>query len=70
MSGEPDSKQITAAIMIGVLVWGLVIALGVLLFRRSWPGFFIVAGCTVAFVGIWKLLLNVRPPKSPSGGEN
>jgi protein-S-isoprenylcysteine O-methyltransferase Ste14 len=57
---EPQPGTITNFIMVAVFVWGLVLAVGVLVARKSWLGFAIVAGCTVVFLGIWKLLLVSR----------
>ena len=50
--------------MLAVLVWGLMLALGVRLFRGSWLGAGVVLGCTLLFLGGWQLLLysRRRPP--------
>ncbi|NIP85271.1 MAG: hypothetical protein GTO03_06830 [Planctomycetales bacterium] len=40
-----------------ILVWGSLLALGVLLFRRSLLGAGIALACTLGFLGVWRLLL-------------
>lgn len=54
------SRALLNAIMLAVLIWGLLLALGVRVYRGSWLGAAIVAGCTVLFVGSWWLLLYMR----------
>ena len=53
-------------IMLAVLVWGILLAIGVLIFRGSWLGAAIVLGCTCGFVGFWKLLASrkARDPRA------
>jgi hypothetical protein len=49
-------------LMIAVLVWGLLLALGTFLFGGNQPLLraAIVAGCTLAFLGLWLAALTVR----------
>ena len=54
--------------MLAVLIWGLLLALGVRLYRGSWTGAAIVAGCTVLFVGSWWLLLYMRKRRGDGNG--
>ncbi|HUS38564.1 MAG: hypothetical protein WBF93_22515 [Pirellulales bacterium] len=73
---EPDeqSQKMMNAIMAAIFVWGCILALGVLLFRKSWPGAGIALACTIAFLSAWKLLLNSkrgkRDPPSPTGADD
>ena len=50
-----------------ILVWGSLLALGVLLFRKSWLGAGIALTCTLVFLGGWKLLLLRRGGKRRAG---
>ncbi len=62
---EPRAAQKSLTmrwIMLAVLVWGLLLALGTFLFGRNQPLWraAIVAGCTLAFLGLWVAALAVR----------
>ena len=48
--------------MLAILVWGLLLALGTFLFGGNQPVLraAIVAGCTLAFLGLWLAALAVR----------
>jgi len=49
-------------LMLAILVWGLLLALGTFLFGGNQPVLRagIVAGCTLAFLGFWMAALAVR----------
>jgi hypothetical protein len=62
---EPVLENRPAAlrwVMLSVLVWGLLLALGTFLFGGNQPlvRAAIVAGCTLAFLGLWIAALAVR----------
>ena len=57
---NPTPRKVIYAIMAAVLVWGCVLAVGVLLKTESWRGFAIVVTCTFAFVVVWRALLGRR----------
>ena len=52
----------TRWLMLAILVWGLLLALGTFLFGGNQPVLraAIVAGCTLAFLGLWLAALAVR----------
>jgi len=52
----------TGWLMVAILVWGLLLALGTFLFGGNQPLLraAIVAGCTLAFLGLWLAALAVR----------
>ena len=52
----------TRWLMLAILVWGLLLALGTFLFGGNQPLLraAIVAGCTMAFLGLWLAALAVR----------
>ena len=52
----------TGWLMVAILVWGLLLALGTFLFGGNQPLLraAIVAGCTLAFLGLWIGALAVR----------
>jgi hypothetical protein len=54
--------NLTRWIMLAVLVWGLLLALGTYLVGGNHPGLraAIVAGCTLAFLGLWLAALALR----------
>lgn len=54
--------SLTGWIMLAVLAWGLILALGTLLFGGNQPLLraAIVASCTLAFLGLWLTALTVR----------
>jgi hypothetical protein len=56
------SVNLTRWIMLAVLGWGLVLALGTYLFGGNQPVLraAIVAGCTLGFLGIWLAALALR----------
>ena len=49
-------------IMLAVLVWGLLLALGTFLFGGNHPLLraAIVVGCTLGFLGLWLVALTLR----------
>jgi hypothetical protein len=60
---EPASRpNVTRWIMLAVLAWGLLLALGTYLFGGNQPELraAIVAGCTLAFLGLWWAALVLR----------
>lgn len=61
---EPTSSPVnlTRWIMLAVLVWGLLLALGTYLFGGNQPVIraAIVAGCTLGFLGLWLTALAMR----------
>jgi hypothetical protein len=68
---NPDSfaagrTAATRWLMLSILVWGLLLALGTFLFGGNQPLFraAIVAGCTLAFLGLWAAALAVRRARS------
>jgi high-affinity Fe2+/Pb2+ permease len=66
MTGSPhDSATAPSAtrwIILAVLIWGLLLALGTYLFGGNQPLLraAIVAGCTFGFLGLWLAALAVR----------
>jgi hypothetical protein len=52
----------TRWLMFSILLWGLLIALGTLLFGGNQPVLraLIVAGCTLGFLGLWTGALAVK----------
>jgi len=68
-----DADSLTAGraaatrwLMLSILVWGLLLALGTFLFGGNQPLLraVIVAGCTLAFLGLWMAALAARRAKS------
>ena len=61
LSSQPGVNM-TRWIMLAVLVWGLLLALGTYLFGGNQPALraAIVAGCTLAFLGLWLAALAMR----------
>jgi len=63
-SERPASGRIATIwwLMLAILVWGLLLALGTFLFGGNQPVLRagIVAGCTLAFLGFWIAALAVR----------
>ena len=63
-SDSPTAGRMTAIgwLMLAILVWGLLLALGTFLFGGNQPLLraAIVAGCTLAFLGLWIAALAVR----------
>jgi len=61
---EPTSPpmNLTRWIMLAVLGWGLLLALGTYLFGGNQPLLraVIVAGCTLGFLGLWLVALTMR----------
>ena len=59
---KPESTTIMRWLMLAVLVWGLLLALGTFLYGRNQPllraG--IVVGCTLAFLALWAGALATR----------
>lgn len=55
----------TRWLMLAILLWGLLLALGTYLFGGNQPVWraTIVAGCTLAFLGLWALALGMRARK-------
>jgi fatty acid desaturase len=68
-SDGPAGERAAATrwLMLAVLVWGLLLALGTFLFGGNQPVWraAIVAGCTVAFLGFWLAALAVRSRTTP-----
>ena len=58
----PPTANMTRWIMMAVLVWGLLLALGTYLAGNNHPGWraVIVAGCTLGFLGLWLVALALR----------
>ena len=52
----------TGWLMLAILVWGMLLALGTFLFGGNQPVLraVIVAGCTLAFLSLWAVALAVR----------
>ena len=52
----------TRWLMLAILVWGMLLALGTFLFGGNQPILraVIVAGCTLAFLGLWLAALAMR----------
>ena len=68
-----DADSLTAGraaatrwLMLSILVWGLLLALGTFLFGGNQPLLraVIVAGCTLAFLGLWMAALAALRAKS------
>jgi len=66
---ESDSRSISNNnairwLMLVILAWGLLLALGTYLFGGNKPLIraLIVAGCTLAFLGLWLAALATRRP--------
>ena len=60
---EADGRAaFTRWLMLSILVWGLILALGAYLFGGNQPLLraAIVLGCTLAFLGLWMAALAVR----------
>ena len=62
---QPPSRPAvdpTRWIMLAVLLWGLILALGTYLFGGNQPGLraTIVAACTLAFLALWWTALALR----------
>ncbi len=57
---NPKPRTVIHAIMVVLLIWGCILAVGVLLRTESWRAFAIVVACMVVFVGVWKVLLGSR----------
>lgn len=57
---NPKPRNVIYAIMAAVLIWGLILAVGVLIKTESWRAFAIVVACIVVFVGVWRALLGNR----------
>jgi len=60
---EPTTTvNLTRWIMLAVLAWGLLLALGTYLFGGNQPLLraAIVAGCTLGFLGLWLAALAMR----------
>jgi hypothetical protein len=57
-----SAGNLTRWIMLAVLIWGLLLALGTYLVGGNHPGLraAIVAGCTVGFLGLWLAALAMR----------
>lgn len=57
-----DSTKAVRWLMLAVLIWGLLLALGTFLYGRHLPlvraG--IVLGCTLGFLALWALALAMR----------
>jgi hypothetical protein len=67
MNDAPDTSvakrwPATRWLMLAILAWGLILALGTFLFGGNQPVLraAIVAGCTLAFLGVWAAALAVR----------
>ncbi len=62
-----DHTATTRWIMLAVLIWGMLLALGTFLFGGNQPVWraAIVAGCTLAFLGFWWAALTVRRKATP-----
>jgi hypothetical protein len=62
---SPPAGNMTRWIMLAVLAWGLLLALGTYLFGGNQPGLRagIVVGCTLAFLGLWWGALAMRKRK-------
>ena len=56
---NPAPATITRWLMLAILTWGLLLALGTFLFggNQSLMRAAIVAGCTLAFLGLWAAAL-------------
>jgi hypothetical protein len=56
----------TRWLMLAILAWGLVLALGTFLFGGNQPVLraAIVVGCTLVFLGVWAAALAVRRANS------
>jgi len=68
MPADKHPPQLILNLIMGaILVWGSLLALGVLLFRKSWLGAGIALTCTLVFLGGWKLLLLRRGGKRRAG---
>ena len=59
---SPPAMNMTRWIMLAVLVWGLLLALGTYLFGGNQPGMraAIVGVCTLGFLGMWWTALALR----------
>ena len=66
---RPTAGRVAAMrwLMLAILVWGLLLALGTFLFGGNQPLLraAIVAGCTLAFLGFWLAALAVRGSSAP-----
>ena len=61
-SNSVKQAALTRWLMLAILLWGLILALGTFLFGKNQPMLraAIVAGCTLAFLGLWAAALAVR----------
>ena len=64
-SDRAKPAALTRWLMLAILMWGLILALGTFLFGKNQPLLraAIVAGCTLAFLGLWTAALAVRRAK-------
>lgn len=70
--GEPSRASLTAWIMLAVLGWGILLAVGSFLYGGTLPLLraAIVFGVTVAFLGLWLGALAVRKRRLASEEED
>jgi hypothetical protein len=56
---------LTRWLMLSILVWGLLLALGTYLFGGNQPVLraLIVLGCTLGFLGLWMAALAMKRPR-------
>lgn len=70
--GEPSRARLTAWIMLAVLGWGILLAVGSFLYGGTLPlvraG--IIFGVTVAFLGLWMAALAVRKRRLAAEDED
>jgi hypothetical protein len=69
MNESPPRRAVSATtwLMLAILVWGLVLALGTYLYGRNQPGLraLLVIGCTLGFLALWATALSARRAKYP-----
>jgi hypothetical protein len=67
-SVQAGRAAFTRWLMLSILVWGLLLALGTFLFGGNQPVLraAIVAGCTLAFLGLWAAALALRQRSTTS----
>ena len=61
---RPARWSMLAVIMAALLVWGLYLAVGAVLYRRNFLPGMVVLGCMAAFLATWLLLLRLRASRT------
>ena len=79
MNADAEQRRFLRFLMLALLAWGAMLALGTFLYRVQREGGkpadgslplyrgLIVLGCTLAFLGLWLAALAVRARRQPTG---